>query len=934
MAFINWGSESDKQKRYRKFLEEQALLEQAINASQGRSGNAPGVGGGSLLYKNPQPGPDNQTTLMVFYEFGQANYRYYIANYETGNITGPFDTGVSVEDYSLNDLYTQTITYGGYLLRFYRGDINEHTMLFMDREGMIVESITAISTDVTSNDHEGYFISASDFDENLLWVFDGASLLTNTTILDGVDYFSIGSNQESAIPAGLGVFTSTAVNEADTLRKFYLCTGTSATQVYQHTQTAENNEYVDFYLYGRLNKVIVHTRDNSTGALKKLEVISVNGTVEQTITINTTIYTQSNFEWFGDKHFFLHLYNGSDLEVNHRIYNYDGSTGNVSFTDLDAQKYTNWSFKTRTRYSGNSYNYPTTNAAAFVFYSNELSNTNGFVEADDILIYCIFEGRSPIIDLFADGETRKIYLNDEGLTNNYVLFLTDDENNNEMWSRVIKPNIESSIYTSLGHSIVDLDDIDVTETGERVAVVVEYDAPIPINTIVHSFNSTGAKSPGVLELETTSHSTLTNYGTYIVDGDDTFHTFLTASGNWVQYPRLGDFGTASYYSNPAEGKTGPYVMTWGENTIPYTHTRLSDDPDEGVAPEQFIMDGTVDSGSNYFGAGSSYFTNLYPGLFTLVAKSINVNQFRIDGNIGADGGGQVATAIVPILGYSKSYTAYVKKVHDAGDPSINHIIIIDTDGTGVTQEADLSSEDDFHQITGIESATELHYLLFAKADGYLVTEEEIEAVITEYLDLVEGQNAATTLSTLNSNYSNVTGVFNAYDSGEPDRIYYFSDYSTNGGGQISDGGDDMYDTANMLYASIDGGTSTIVFNASGVVSEFSVPSFETVSLGKNGMYYLVDDLNTGDIIIRNYSLNGQLLGTANTGRSNWQQTYYVEDRGLAITEDKFFDAGEGVLHFYTRVDMITRNGITHIEVDLPDATNKRIIHNDWAWLND
>lgn len=36
MAFINWGHESEKQKKFRKFLDEQALLEQAVNASQGR----------------------------------------------------------------------------------------------------------------------------------------------------------------------------------------------------------------------------------------------------------------------------------------------------------------------------------------------------------------------------------------------------------------------------------------------------------------------------------------------------------------------------------------------------------------------------------------------------------------------------------------------------------------------------------------------------------------------------------------------------------------------------------------------------------------------------------------------------------------------------------------------------------------------------------
>ena len=71
-----------------------------------------------------------------------------------------------------------------------------------------------------------------------------------------------------------------------------------------------------------------------------------------------------------------------------------------------------------------------------------------------------------------------------------------------MSTLVIKAGGAATI-TELGHSIIDLDDIDITETKNRIAVVVEYDniGSPSTNTIVHSFNSAGVKNSDVLELD-------------------------------------------------------------------------------------------------------------------------------------------------------------------------------------------------------------------------------------------------------------------------------------------------------------------------------------------------------------------------------------------------------------------------------------------------
>lgn len=931
MAFINWGEESEKQKKFRKFLDEQALLEQAVNASQGRSGNAPGVGGGSLLYQN-QVSPTNQTSIAVFYELDQSNYRYYVVNYESGNITGPFDTGVSVDQYTMGELSTYTILYGGYGLRFYRNDINEHTMLFLNHEGMVVDSIVAISIDVEMNDYEGRFIVATDYDEQLIWVFDGTSLLTDTSILTGADGFNIGASRDNAIPSGVGISTNKTVNGSDTLREFYLCNGVAVNKIYEHTQTDENQETVEFYLYSELDKLVVLVRNASNNRVQGIRIISTTGAVDHSVEIDSDSYTDfGGFEFFGDRCFFLHLYNSGDNSVDHLVYSYDGTTGNLSMDEFDAQKYVNFQYQWRDRNTGSSYQYDTVNNAAVLFWGNEIGNTNGFVESEDILIHKMFAGTDTSPYLYADGEAKKIYIGDTGFNKNYLVFAIDPTNTDLMSSMVLK-STASPIITSLGHDILLLDDIDLTEIGDRVTLVVEYDEDIPVNTIVHSFNSAGTKASGVLELATTGHSTRTSYGTYVVDGDDNYDTFLSLTGNWVQYPHLSNWNDANFYVN-SERTSSPHIFTWGEPIVQYTHTQMADDPDGGSAPEDFIMDGAIQPGTQSFGEDSSYFTNHYPGLFTLVAKSIIIGGFKIDGNIGADGNGLVETAVVTVPGYSKDYTAYVKKVYDAGDPSINHIIIIDTDGTGVSHSFDSGSDDDFHQITGIDSATELHYLLFATADGSLVSSGEIEQVITEYLDLVDGQNLATTLSTLNSSYSNITGVFPAYDSGDTGRIYYFSDKAGEAS-SISDGGDDMYDGANFIYTTLTEGVQFRIFKASGSVSTFYVPDYNNVWLGKNGSFYLSDHPETGDIVIRQYDLNGNLVDSNNTPHPDYTNGWYVEDRGLVVTEEKIFDPGEGILYRNTRLYAMCKNGISYVELNLADTENQRIVHNDWGWLND
>ena len=93
--------------------------------------------------------------------------------------------------------------------------------------------------------------------------------------------------------------------------------------------------------------------------------------------------------------------------------------------------------------------------------------------------------------------------------------------------------------------------------------------------------------------------------------------------------------------------------------------------------------GVVAASDLEFGAGSSYFTAKYTGLFVLAVSDMDIATFEITGNTGADGGGSADGAILTTTAASGSFTIFVKRVFSAFDPSINHIVIVPTVDRGL-----------------------------------------------------------------------------------------------------------------------------------------------------------------------------------------------------------------------------------------------------------
>ena len=170
----------------------------------------------------------------------------------------------------------------------------------------------------------------------------------------------------------------------------------------------------------------------------------------------------------------------------------------------------------------------------------------------------------------------------------------------------------------------------------------------------------------------------------------------------------------------------------GIDSIPITHTPAGYEyADDYTSPP---MDGVVSDGTPYFGAGSEYVTNMYPALWVMMADMISVNQFSIWGNIGADGDGDQEYDVAPLRG--GQYTLFYKSVYNAGDTTINHMIIVPGGPEGITHNVPPGTSYDDHNLTGISDRPRLFYLLTAKGDDTALGIDTAVEVSEKFLDIV------------------------------------------------------------------------------------------------------------------------------------------------------------------------------------------------------
>jgi len=117
-----------------------------------------------------------------------------------------------------------------------------------------------------------------------------------------------------------------------------------------------------------------------------------------------------------------------------------------------------------------------------------------------------------------------------------------------------------------------------------------------------------------------------------------------------------------------------------------------------------------------FGDGGTHFTLQLPGLFVLVAELDSIDYFFTSGGNGADGSGIVDDTSFTFTNGGITYAAFVKRIYNSNDPSINHLFIV-PQNAAVTHGYNMDSNNDADTIMNLNASTELYYLLFSSLTG-------------------------------------------------------------------------------------------------------------------------------------------------------------------------------------------------------------------------
>lgn len=179
-----------------------------------------------------------------------------------------------------------------------------------------------------------------------------------------------------------------------------------------------------------------------------------------------------------------------------------------------------------------------------------------------------------------------------------------------------------------------------------------------------------------------------------------------------------------------EGVRGTYIVDGGQDMFDGGNALYTDRG--GPLP---YSDGRI-IGHAAFGDRGRYVTRKLPGLFVLAADLGGIATFGTNGNLGADGAGQVDGVVLEMtLADGRRYLGLAKRVWGAGDPSVNHLVIVEA-GAGITQSFPPVTDSDAHQVAGLAGRTRLYYLLFGAAEGRLVDDQALARIMETFLGVV------------------------------------------------------------------------------------------------------------------------------------------------------------------------------------------------------
>lgn len=195
------------------------------------------------------------------------------------------------------------------------------------------------------------------------------------------------------------------------------------------------------------------------------------------------------------------------------------------------------------------------------------------------------------------------------------------------------------------------------------------------------------------------------------------------------------------YTNVTDTVPNMYVFAY-DGTANYISDGGGDMYDDGnyintnLASEINYSDNII-LASTDFGTNGAYFTRELPGFFMLAADIDSISSFSISGELGADGSGTASGYTYSQVIAGTSYDIFYKGVADAGDPSVNHYIIIPSN-PNASHSFSGDTDNDQHDVNGIDGSTRLYYFLVSADPDVPFTNTEVEAISEAFLLSING----------------------------------------------------------------------------------------------------------------------------------------------------------------------------------------------------
>jgi hypothetical protein len=927
--FINWGQETPEQlEKRRQFEEEQRefminkmLMEAARNQSSSAKA-AIGGGGGGLF----QSIVTEKTAILVYYNETNNLWEYFTANPASLTFSDTVQLDVDPNS-SFETIYP--INQSGYVIMFNEPE-EVRTVICVSANGDVIGKFTQ-PTGFDYGLRNGKVFYTASLNESTIWVFDGTTLRKDEVILSGsgINSFEIGTSDQSTTLSNkliVQVVISDDINES----RQWWAVGTDSSNLIFTDEYSLNQEYAQVKARFNSDYLVVEYFSTVTNDRLRIEVIDLSG--QEILSEDMNGQTSVDSWFYGTQEAILILLESSD-EL--KVISFDPTSSQAVETyEYARNPGDEYSVRVYTAETGGNLTNSPANAFAVAIYQSIGDSIDGnMVNTSGVRLIAKFNGNS-LFSTLLEVDYANIY--DYSISDTAIVIpVSVDGTLYQIYKVLNESNPEFINGISYEYGEGAFNGISFDRVANGFLLEVAYDPTD--SSIIHFIGSSGEFSqdhalilPGVQYNSNESTDWYDESGPllYYVNLDNTVWAWLPDLEEW-QSLGSGSVASTRYstraFSSPDFRDGSNYLLIkdktrlyWfndqgtngiddggddmydGGNEIyssslsipvPYTHTQmeLADDEDEATSLDDFQMDGQIQSGEEFaLGQESEYFTNLYPGLFVMSVVNAETDQFKIDGNIGTDGNGQVDSGQIALT--EPGYTLFYKRVWGTSDPSINQLIIVKaTDSELITQEIDPQSEDDTHMLTGLLEAgvTQIHYLLFALAEGIRPDLADIEDLANQYVSLLlNTETHEEFLSSLNQGYSDLLEILPAHTAS----------------------------------GSFDG-----ILVSRSAVTEFNIlaTTRNTVRLGTNGLYILgrVNDLYKID----HYSLTGQLISSISTEFDDYDDNHYVADRGLVIL-DGYTEETESRIR---AIFLFNETGYARRDINEIDSYEFSL--NDYAW---